>query len=285
MKHHAIVKKLEKQLGIDFIKSIPSLPGVYQFKTKDETVIYVGKAVKLKRRLNDYFSASTGKSPRKMLRMLKLASQLTWEVCESEEAALLKENQYLRSLKPRFNIVNKTPESYFFIALRMIGTQIRFRLTTKDKVDDDENLFGAYKGRTVLKSGLLSLYRLIWYTKKPTSFIKLPFNLRQDEAPYIFNLDIPPEWIESIKQFFAGTNSSLLHSIMNRLLENEWIDRKAMVQIDEDFRNAKEFYRLGPERTRKYLNASNMDVPYVGQAHLDDLEVFYRSRQFDTTTR
>ena len=69
------------------IKSIPTLPGIYQFKNKNDKVIYIGKAKNLKNRLRSYFQNQKNQSS-KTISMMKNANDLEWIVVENEVEAL-----------------------------------------------------------------------------------------------------------------------------------------------------------------------------------------------------
>ena len=77
------------------LKSIPTLPGVYQFKNKDNKIIYIGKAKNLKNRVRSYFQNQKNKSS-KTVSMMKNAYDLDWIVVENEVKALLTEANLIK---------------------------------------------------------------------------------------------------------------------------------------------------------------------------------------------
>jgi excinuclease UvrABC nuclease subunit len=103
----------------DFIKKVPQKAGVYFFHSSTGGLLYVGKAVNLRNRLRSYFQlkSNVGES-KKVWRMLRLTKNITWEMCSTEEMAVLRENNYIRDLKPPFNVLNKNPHKYFVIFLK-----------------------------------------------------------------------------------------------------------------------------------------------------------------------
>src|SRR5688572_16556861 len=93
---------LLEKMGAEFFRSIPKDPGVYFMMGRDGQILYVGKAKCLRQRLRSYCYAKPDRVPRKVLRLVTLLTEIKWEICTSERAALLRENALLRTLRPPF---------------------------------------------------------------------------------------------------------------------------------------------------------------------------------------
>ena len=98
------------------IKSAPTLPGVYQFKNKNNKVIYIGKAKNLKNRLRSYFQKQKNQSS-KTISMMRNASDLEWIVVENEVEALLTEANLIKKYRPKYNVLMKDDKSYPYIKI------------------------------------------------------------------------------------------------------------------------------------------------------------------------
>ncbi|MBU3895839.1 GIY-YIG nuclease family protein [Patescibacteria group bacterium] len=90
------------------IEDLPSCPGVYTFKNKDE-FLYIGKAGNIKERVKQHYSAPSF--------FLKRANSISYEQTSSEIEALIKEAELIKRLKPKYNVVWKDGKNYFYVSI------------------------------------------------------------------------------------------------------------------------------------------------------------------------
>ena len=137
-------KPLNERLGSTFFRSIPRVPGVYRMFDEAGVLLYVGQSSDLRDRLNSYRHVHPDRDSRKTNRLVHLVRRIEWEVCDSPVSAVLKENELLRTLRPRFNRMNVYPKACFFIGVELDGGLLRLALTRDTTMSG--KLFGAFKG-------------------------------------------------------------------------------------------------------------------------------------------
>ena len=92
------------------VSILPEKPGIYQYLNAEGTIIYVGKAKNLKRRVNSYFSKEH--QPGKTRVLVSKIADIRYIVVNSEEDALLLENNLIKKYKPRYNVLLKDDKTY-----------------------------------------------------------------------------------------------------------------------------------------------------------------------------
>ena len=129
---------------IDFkekLKDVPSKPGVYMMLDDTSSVIYVGKAKILVNRLRQYFNNSS--KPEKVMAMLEHVADFRYIICQSEEDALVTENNLIKEYKPHYNILLKDDKNYPYIR---VGIKEKYPSVTYTRklVNDGAKYFGPY---------------------------------------------------------------------------------------------------------------------------------------------
>ncbi len=144
----------------ELLKLMPTTPGVYQFFNRAGEIIYVGKAVNLKRRVSSYFIDSQKHSTKVRVMVGKIVDIHHIDT-SSEQDALLLENAMIKSLKPRYNILLKDDKTYPWIVVR--NEHFPRVESTRRMVKDGSAYFGPYPSVMLQKSMLeflRGIYRL-----------------------------------------------------------------------------------------------------------------------------
>ncbi|MDG1686190.1 MAG: excinuclease ABC subunit UvrC [Flavobacteriaceae bacterium] len=129
------------------IKSLPEVPGVYQYYDKQEKIIYIGKAKNLKKRVSSYFNRILDNHKTRLL--VKNINRIEHVVVDSEMDALLLENNLIKKYKPRYNILLKDDKTYPWICLeKQPKPKIFF---TRNITDKSREYFGPFTSVKHLK--------------------------------------------------------------------------------------------------------------------------------------
>lgn len=138
------------------LKQIPSRPGVYRMLDAEGTVLYIGKAKDLKRRVSSYFSRSL---PRRLQLMVSQVADVELTVTCTESEALLLENNLIKSLQPRFNILLRDDKSYPYIRLTVRDDYPRLAFY-RGSPKGGSRFFGPYPGAGAVRETLQLLQKL-----------------------------------------------------------------------------------------------------------------------------
>ena len=130
--------------------SLPLAPGVYIMRNKDDKVIYVGKAKKLKNRVSQYFQDTASHSPKTRI-MVSHIHHFDVIVAASEFEALVLECSLIKRYSPKYNILLKDDKGYPYLRLNMKDIYPKIELVSKI-ADDGAEYFGPYGGRSVTHS-------------------------------------------------------------------------------------------------------------------------------------
>ncbi len=198
------------------LKTVPSLPGSYQFKNKDGVIIYVGKAKNLKKRVASYF---TGSHDIKTSRLVFNIADVEYIVTHTELDALLLELNLIKKFNPRYNIMLTDDKTYPYIEItnenhpKLVVTR---KITKKSK-----NFFGPYPNVNAARE-TVKLLNKIYPLRKCTILPKqecLYYHMDQCLAPCINNVTKEDYGtiITDIKKFLKGDIKKVLSSLEEKM--------------------------------------------------------------------
>jgi predicted GIY-YIG superfamily endonuclease len=156
-------RPLVELLGANFFRAAPECPGVYLMRDRADSVLYVGKAKNLKKRLTNYRVANPDRMPRRHLRLLRAVSHIELQQCADEDAALARESELLRHFRPRFNRAGTWPASPRFLSWRIAPEGLQLAVT--QAIEPGWNGYGPMGAGVVpLRAGVV---RLFWCAIHP----------------------------------------------------------------------------------------------------------------------
>ena len=139
------------------LQTLPSSPGIYQFYDKSDVLIYVGKAINIKKRVSSYFQKHHDSGKTRVL--VKKIVRIEHIVVETESDALLLENNLIKKYQPRYNILLKDDKSYPWICIKKERFPRIFQ--TRRVVKDGSLYFGPYTSIKTIRT-LLELIKELY---------------------------------------------------------------------------------------------------------------------------
>ncbi len=140
----------------EIVSTLPQKPGIYFFKNNQGQTLYIGKASRLKNRLISYLKTNDTR----IQKMVEEAKSLKFITTDSEIEALILEAQYIKKLKPRFNIVMRDDKQYFFVGFYKEKFS---RIFTGHQPDGTAIFIGPFTDGTALKISLRLLRNIFPY--------------------------------------------------------------------------------------------------------------------------
>ncbi|WP_439182127.1 excinuclease ABC subunit UvrC [Carboxylicivirga taeanensis] len=218
-------EKHENRLKLE-VQALPSSPGVYQYFNEDGIIIYIGKAKDLKKRVSSYFSKQHDDGKTRLL--VRKIHKIRHIVVDTEEDALLLENNLIKKYQPRYNILLKDDKSFPYIVIKNEAFPRVF--STRNFVRDGSIYFGPYTSVGMVRT-LIDLFRQIYPIRTcklnlSSENIKegkykecLEYHIGKCKAPCVglYNEQIYNSNIAAIKDILQGNISSVLkymHEVM-----------------------------------------------------------------------
>lgn len=208
------------------IKKLPDSPGVYQYFDNSGTIIYIGKAKNLKNRVLSYLNKSNQSNKTRIL--VNKIADFRYIVVNSEQDALLLENNLIKKYKPRYNILLKDDKSYPWICIKKEPFPRVF--ITRRYVHDGSEYFGPYtsgKLAHLLISLIKSLFKLRTCTLalNPKAIynqkykICLEYHIGNCLAPCVGKISEEEydEYITQIRNILKGNLSAVIEALTRRM--------------------------------------------------------------------
>lgn len=226
------------------LKKLPHVPGVYKMKDKEGNIIYVGKAKDLSKRVRSYFQDQK-KHPPRTQKMVECVSDLEWVEVGSDLEALFLETNFIKELRPKYNVLMKDDKNYVYIKITKNEDYPRIEIVRK-VVKDGSRYFGPKTAAHTVRKTLMLLQKLFMYrscdlgiewnkgdtivTHKTIAYPCLDFHIRRCAAPCIGKIS-PEEYQKSIHRielFLEGKTDEI-----EKVLKDQMTDYVAKKEFEK----------------------------------------------------
>lgn len=262
------------------LKSLPTNSGVYLMKNKDNKIIYVGKAVNLKNRVSQYFHKS-----QKIKRIEKLVENIydfDYIVTDTEDEALLLENNMIKKYKPKYNVLLKDDKTYSYIKVDMKSDYPTYFIARRVK-NDGSKYFGPYPSAGTTNA-LLAYIKDNYMTRlcKPFKYRKRPclyYQIKQCDAPCIKGKVSKEDYrkrITEINRLLSGNMNEIIKELsvqMNKASEN--MDYEKAAKLRDSIKSIK---RGGIRQKVNNFNFKTIDAIGMYRNYLETVIIVFEVR-------
>ncbi len=205
-------------------QSLPNAPGVYLMKASDGTVIYVGKAIRLRARVRSYFREKS--TPGLTSQMMRYVTEIDYIVTETEVEALILENNLIKAHQPRYNVKLKDDKRYPYLCVTVNEPFPRIHITRKAE-NDGARYFGPFvhvrSTRQVLKQ-LTKLFPIRTCTLPLTETenryrVCLDYHIGRCPGPCANKMDVPDydKIVQKVCQFLSGNTDAVVKELTQQM--------------------------------------------------------------------
>ncbi|CAM4093902.1 excinuclease ABC subunit UvrC [Serratia silvae] len=249
-----------------FLKTVTSQPGVYRMYDLTGTVIYVGKAKDLKKRLASYFRTQV--SSRKTETLVKNIAQIDVTVTHTETEALLLEHNYIKLYQPRYNVLLRDDKSYPLIFL---SADSHPRLTVHRGAKHAKGeYFGPFPNSYAVRETLALLQKLFPVRQCENSVYRnrsrpcLQYQIGRCLGPCVAGLVSEEEYrqqVDYVRLFLSGKDQQVLHQLITRM-ENA----SKLLNFEEAARIRDQIQAVRRVTEKQFVSGDSDDLDVIGVA-------------------
>jgi len=206
-----------------FLQKLPHEPGVYRMLDAQGTVLYVGKASNLKKRVTSYFNKqNTGAKTRSLVSQI---NSIAISVTRSETEALLLESNFIKTLRPKYNILLRDDKTYPYIHLSDHADFPRIESIRSKKKPKGGNFFGPYPSVSAIRETITAIQKIFKIRNCRDSYFNarsrpcLQYQIRRCTAPCVEYIS-PDEYRRAVSdaiRFLQGKSQDLVNDLVERM--------------------------------------------------------------------
>lgn len=214
---------IEQHFVKQSLQHLPTQPGVYKMLGADDSVLYVGKALNLKKRVSSYFNRSAHSSKNQSL--IGQIAKIAITVTRSESEALILENAWIKLFQPKYNILLRDDKSYPFIYLSEHPLFPSISLVRRKKKPNSGHYFGPYPSTAAVHKTLHLIHKLFKIRNCTDRYFNtrarpcLQYQIKRCTAPCV-HLISSTDYQQSIldaKRFLQGKSQQILEGLSVRM--------------------------------------------------------------------
>ncbi|HET6564774.1 MAG TPA: excinuclease ABC subunit UvrC [Xanthomonadales bacterium] len=252
--------------GKSYAKRLPTRPGVYLMRDEAGQVLYVGKAADLRKRVSSYFD-SRPKIDR-IMRMVARIQSMEVSLTRSESEALLLENEWIKSHKPRYNILLRDDKSYPWIAITTAHEFPRIAFYRGAR-DTNTLYFGPYPSASSTRESISMIQKIFRIRNCEDSYFAhrsrpcLQYQIHRCTAPCVglVSAEDYAVQVSDATLFLQGKNKDIIDKLIARMEQaSARLDFELAASVRDQIRTLKEI------QAQQYVSGAEGDIDFIAVA-------------------